>query len=301
MKRITVFCLTYNHEKYIKQTLEGFVKQKTTFPFKVIVHDDASTDNTASIITEYAKNYPDLIVPIIQKENQFSKKVRIFSAYIQPLLEGDYIAMCEGDDYWTDENKLQIQFDYMENNPQCSLCVHNTKRINEKGEDLNAFFNESAIDKNYTVDEIILAEGGGLFHFSSCLIRKSLKLSLPNEFIIKGIGDYPQAIWAALNGEVHYIAKVMSAYRQDSVGSWSERNKDNNTRAININNLISGLKRINECTKYKYNKSFVKIINKRVLDLYITKRQFLKILIHPELYGHLFSKIIGKLKNLIGR
>ena len=120
---VSVYCLTYNHAKYIKDALEGFVHQKTNFQFEVIVHDDASTDGTADIIKDYARKYPDIIVPIYQNENQYSKKVPITRTFVLPILKGKYYAACEGDDFWCDENKLQKQVDWLENNPEYSLII----------------------------------------------------------------------------------------------------------------------------------------------------------------------------------
>lgn len=119
---VTIRCITYNHEPYIRQCLEGFVMQKTTFPFEAIVHDDASTDGTATIIREYAEKYPNIIKPIYETENQYSKHDGSLSRIMNKHMRGKYIAMCEGDDYWTDPLKLQKQVDLLENNPLASLC-----------------------------------------------------------------------------------------------------------------------------------------------------------------------------------
>lgn len=127
---VSIYCMAYNHEKYIRQTLEGFVNQKTNFKFEVIIHDDASKDHTAEIIKEYERRYPNIIYPIFQKENQYSQKKPIISTFICPKIRGKYIAVCEGDDYWCDMNKLQKQVDFLENNPQYVACVHNTLRYN---------------------------------------------------------------------------------------------------------------------------------------------------------------------------
>ena len=119
---VSVLCTAYNHESFIRQCLDGFVMQKTNFRFEAIVHDDASTDGTAAIIREYAEKYPDIIVPIYQTENQYSKKIGIYKTFLYPKAQGKYIAICEGDDYWTDPYKLQKQVDILENNPDCSFC-----------------------------------------------------------------------------------------------------------------------------------------------------------------------------------
>jgi glycosyltransferase involved in cell wall biosynthesis len=111
---VSVSCATYNHENYIRDSLEGFLIQKTTFPIEILIHDDASTDGTADIIKEYEKKHPDLIFPIYQKENQYSKGLTISSTFNWPRARGKYIALCEGDDYWTDPYKLQKQVEFLE-------------------------------------------------------------------------------------------------------------------------------------------------------------------------------------------
>ena len=99
---VTVFCLAYNHEKYIRTTLEGFVKQKTSFKFKVLIHDDASTDGTADIIREYVEKYPDIFEAVLQEENRYQKGIDVEDEYVLPRINSKYVAACEGDDYWTD-------------------------------------------------------------------------------------------------------------------------------------------------------------------------------------------------------
>lgn len=115
--KVSICCLTYNHKPYIEQTLNRFLKQKTNFKFEIIIHDDASTDGTSEIIKEYASKYPNIIVPILQSVNQYSLNTLITIKYIFPLVHGKYIAFCEGDDSWPNENKIQLQYDFLENNP----------------------------------------------------------------------------------------------------------------------------------------------------------------------------------------
>lgn len=124
--KVSVLCTAYNHEKFLRQCLDGFVMQKTNFKYEVIVHDDASTDGTKKIIEEYVKKYPELIKPIYQTQNQYSIDINIMDNILFPIAKGKYIAICEGDDYWCDENKLQIQYDFMEQHLECPACFHNT-------------------------------------------------------------------------------------------------------------------------------------------------------------------------------
>lgn len=121
---VSVCVLSYNHEKYLRQCLDGIFMQKVSFPFEVRVHDDASTDRSQEIIKEYQQRYPDILKPVLQSENQYSKGGGILNKFLLPLCEGKYIALCEGDDYWTDSLKLQKQVDFLEGHEEYSMCFH---------------------------------------------------------------------------------------------------------------------------------------------------------------------------------
>lgn len=140
---VTIRCLAYNHEPYIRQCLEGFVMQKTNFRFEAIVHDDASTDGTAAIIKEYAEKYPDIIKPIFETENQYSKRDGSIKRIMNAHTHGKYIAYCEGDDYWTDPLKLQTQIDFLENNLDYSFACH---RYNIYGQNTGQYLKEYAYE-----------------------------------------------------------------------------------------------------------------------------------------------------------
>lgn len=114
---VSICSITYNHALYIRQCLEGFLMQKTNFAFEVIINDDCSTDGTTEILKEYAEKYPHIIKPIFQQENQYQKGVRgMFQNIVLPRAHGKFIAICEGDDYWTDPLKLQKQVDFFQKN-----------------------------------------------------------------------------------------------------------------------------------------------------------------------------------------
>ena len=129
---LSIVCLAYNHAAFISETLDGFLRQETTFPFEIIVHDDASTDATATIIREYAARYPQVIKPIYQTENQYRKGVP-FSTRLFAQAHGKYIAYCEGDDYWTDPRKLQIQVDFLEKHRDYVMTYHDAFMFNSQG------------------------------------------------------------------------------------------------------------------------------------------------------------------------
>ena len=229
---VSVYCLAYNHEKYIKQALEGFIKQKTNFKYEVIVHDDASTDGTADIIREYEQLYPDIIKGIYQKENQYSKRVRIVQKYIYPVLKGKYIAVCEGDDYWTDSNKLQLQYDALEMYKDCSLCVSSVECCNEDGS-----YNRRTIpglmynligngDRKLSSEDlsVIFWEYGGYpFQTSSYMYRR--ESVFPTDFEYKDffIRDRGLLREFFLHGNFYYIDHPLSVWRIGSANSWHER------------------------------------------------------------------------------
>ncbi len=159
---VSICCITYNHESYIRETIEGFLMQKTKFPIEVLIHDDASTDKTADIIREYENKYPDIIKPIYQFDNKYSKGISVSETYNFPRARGKYIAMCEGDDYWTDPSKLQKQVDFMEVNPDCSLCFHASKNI--RNNDPNDYtlhrLKDIPRDNKFEMKHAILGGGG---------------------------------------------------------------------------------------------------------------------------------------------
>ena len=227
---VSVYCLTYNHEKYIRKTLDGFVMQKTSFPFEVIVHDDASTDNTAAIVKEYEEKYPNIIKGIYQKENQKSQGVNIYLKHILPIIRGKYVATCEGDDFWINENKLQIQFDAMEEHPECSLCVCKVLTCNEdESPNIKTFPNsrfgligEGGIKLSENkVLELLWEDGEYPFQTSSYFFRQSSLLPPDHELKKLLVRDRGRLRELFLSGDFYYIYEPMSTYRLFSIGSWS--------------------------------------------------------------------------------
>ena len=289
--KVTAFCLAFNHEKYIRKTLEGFVSQKTDFGFKVIVHDDASTDGTADIIREYAQKYPDIIIPVYQSENQYSKGVKILDRFIFPLVDTEYVMSCEGDDYWCDENKMQMQYDFLSTHPEYSLCVHNTKWIDQDGNSLDKTANPSQEDGELTAHQIIAAGGGGLCHCSSFLYRIADRKNMPREYLLKGMGDYPLIMHLSHIGKVYYMGRIMSAYRVGVSGGWTAtmmRNKKNHER--HINEMIQYLQRVDNFTQGRYHQSYVQAIAKYRVDAVNLGVGVWRALFDTEVRAHLKEK-----------
>lgn len=255
---VSVICTAYNHEKYIRQCLEGFVMQKTSFAYEVIVHDDASTDGTASIIKEIEEKYPDIIKPIYQTENQYSKGVRIGDTYIIPKIKGKYVATCEGDDYWCDANKLQLQVDFLESHPEYVGCTHNTKYENVKNGKHHTMF--STEDKDLFLKDCVKT-GSQSFHTSSVIVKREYYINKP-DFVktIKGVGDYPNGIYYALCGPIHYFGRVMSVYHFGTLGSWTDRM----TAEVELKNNIQSISMLKMADEYSDNK-FSDLFNSAIL------------------------------------
>jgi len=229
---VSIACITYNHEKYIAQAIEGFLLQKTSFPIEIIIHDDASTDNTRKIVEQYAKINPNLIFPIYQQVNQYSLGNKIFAKYVFPHCRGKYIALCEGDDYWTDPNKLQKQVDFLDSQPECVICFHNVNIIYESKQDKKphpfyvqdpSFNFTHRIPKPITTLSDLL--NGNFIHTPSVMFRSQLFEEFPDWFYRADIGDWPLHVLNAQHGNIGYIDEVMAAYRVHSGGIWSSRSR----------------------------------------------------------------------------
>lgn len=255
---VSIICMCYNHGKYISDALESFVNQKTNFKYEVIIHDDASTDNSAEIIKEYEKKYPDIIKPIYQSENQHSQGIKIVKTFMLPKLSGKYIAFCEGDDYWTDENKLQKQVDFLENNPEFSVCVHNTE-VENMGKNKTEI-KLSPNDKAMKLKDVL--KESERYHTSSLIVCREFYINRPSWVnSVYGIGDLPSAIYYAASGRIMYFGDVMSHYRYGVPGSWSHKHSHNVKNQIKNNkNIIKMLKEANKYYEHKHFCDFVKSI-----------------------------------------
>lgn len=260
--KVSIYCLCYNHVQYLAQTIESIVTQKTNFHFELVIHDDASTDGSNQIILNYQKKYPNIIKPIIQKENQYSKGINISKEILFPLFKGKYVAICEGDDYWTNENKLQRQFDFLEAHPDYSACVHNT-RILLDGKDINLNVNSIQYDTTLDIYKMIKT-GANQYQTSSVMYRKELmvKENRPHFVeMINGVGDYPLSVYLAISGKVYYFKDIMSTYRMSTKYSWTATVKNNKSKFLVVKEqAIEMLKEANAYSKYKYDNEFKRAI-----------------------------------------
>lgn len=260
---VSISCIAYNHGKYIGDCLEGFLAQKTTFPFEIIVHDDASTDETAAIIEDYREKYPDLIKPVYQQENQYSKGVKITETYIGPKVKGKYVATCEGDDFWTDPYKLQKQVEFLESNPEYIMCFHRVAVVNRNKDFLGRFLGPKA--RKSREISMIEAVTGGVIHFSSILLRAQYYTApRPSWTTNAHHGDYAFCMHLAAEGKIFYLHEVMSNYRSGVENSMMAKFRENYTKENDINyhrNRIETLELANEYYEHKFAKEIGSVIN----------------------------------------
>lgn len=250
--KVSISCITYNQRDYISDALDSFLMQKTNFKYEILVHDDASTDGTADILREYEKKYPDIIKVIYQTENQYSKGIKITLEYLLPLYKGKYIAYCEGDDYWTDPYKLQKQFDYMENNEECSLCMHSSVEVKADNKSILSRRILSKEIKEYDIIDAVKGLGRKTAT-NSFFLKREVALQKPEFRIIAPCGDYILPILAALYGKIIYLPDVMSAHRANANGSLTQMWKKNtNTKKLYYEKFDKMIESLNKYTDYKY-------------------------------------------------
>lgn len=228
---VSICCITYNHEKYIGDAIEGFLMQETDFPIEIIIHDDASFDDTPKIIKKYEEKFPSLIKPIYQRENQYSKGIRPSPNYVWPQARGKYLALCEGDDYWSDPLKLQKQVEFLEKNNSFNMCVHGTSILNNE-EIIKMEWRWDSKRTEFNLNDYIYKH---FFHTSSVMIRSNC---VPKKFP-KNIlsGDFFAFSHSIGLGKVKYIDEVMSIYRKHDDGITNTATH-NDKELINKSNLI---------------------------------------------------------------
>ena len=222
--KVSVLCATFNHEEYLRQTLDSFIAQKTDFLFEVLVNDDASTDSTADILREYAERYPEIIRPFYQKENLYSRRMNVYDLVFFPATRGEYIALCEGDDYWNDPEKLQRQADWLDIHPEYSACVHNSIGKFSDQPDRVLFAQDG--DRDIPFEQVINGMSHA-YHTSSILARREFILNPPdyrNVAYEKGyFTDYAIGVRLCLEGKARFLDRCMSVYRIGSNPSaWSK-------------------------------------------------------------------------------
>lgn len=301
---VTICCTAFNQEKFIRQCLEGFVMQKTTFRFEAIVHDDASTDNTATIIKEYAAKYPHIIKPIFETENQYSKHNGSLRRIMRANMRGKYIANCEADDYWIDPYKLQKQIDILESDPQVTMVYTSFKTVDSECNPMlrPTYEKYKKISSSGYILNKLLSAGNFIMTLTTCIRKEVYESDIMKN---SNIGlDYLLFLTAASMGKVVFIPEETGCYRYSPT---SEMNanlgyvqksyiKSKKYFVENILNIgiehYTSLKKVSLYITILENALtfYIKKLDKEYISIVLTKKKIIP-LIPIALFVHLIKKI----------
>jgi len=257
---LSISMITYNQDKYISEAIEGVLIQKTDFIIRLFITDDNSLDNTAKICQEYANKFPDLIDFESFSENKGMMANWIYNLNKCSKSGAKYIAICEGDDYWTDPLKLQKQVDFLEANPEYSLCFHNAKIIYENKREKSRLF--CKLEKNI-FDLYDVIERNWFIPTQSIVFKRSYLNNIPEWFGYIFNGDLALQLLLAAKGNFYYLNEVMSVYRKHATGI-SSKYLNSNIKLKIIEVLIY----TNQYLHFEYNKPIQKRINTLRGELY---------------------------------
>lgn len=254
--KVSVWMSAYNHEKYLAQCLDGVLMQKTNFDYEIILGEDCSADKTREIAINYQKKFPDKIKLYLPEKNIGMMEMDVAT---WDMCDGKYIALLNGDDYWTDENKLQIQVDFLEKNPDTVMCFHKSKVENEID---GSSFETVYLEPDDTLPVESLLRGYNPIMTVTVLMRNILEM--PDWYPGMPYGDMPLYIMLSKKGKIKYIDKMMSVYRIHSNGNWQGETI--------YNNLVKDLKFynvINEYLNFKHDDLIKKVLSQRYFDIII--------------------------------
>lgn len=286
--QISIIVNTYNQSNYISQALDSFLMQEVSVPFEILVHDDASTDQTAKIIKMYEEQYPDVIKPIYNPVNQWTLDNSITANIQIPRARSKYVAFCEGDDYWSDKNKLQLQYDYMEAHPEATGCCHAYSMVTMDNQLIEERFDFSE-DCNVPMKKLI---GNQLEvpHFATLFLRKNCIEKMGDQFLGIGCNDMIIRIFCAIHGNLHYFNRNMSCYRRNVQGSWTETVGKNKERfKAEQKKYLPFLRKLDEFTNGIYHEEIIDTIDEREFNIALLENDYREA-IKKKAYRHSSAK-----------
>lgn len=256
---VSICCATYNHEPFIGEAIDGFLMQQTSFPVEILIHDDASTDRTAAIVRSYEARYPWLIRPIYQSENQYSKNVHV--AHLNyARARGRYIAFCEGDDAWTNPQKLETQIGLMSKHPECQISFHCAPRIDYSRNLRQKMIGKYGKMNRVVPTEEIIKRAYGSIPTASCIVsveamNRVTEFSCARPYLT--LGDIYMQIISSLSGGALYINEPMSIYRTRTEGSWTLRARNNPSfRVKHARAVTRSFIELDALTNHQFSKAF---------------------------------------------
>jgi glycosyltransferase involved in cell wall biosynthesis len=242
--KVSVSLITFNHEKFIAQAIESLLLQEVDFSYEIIIGEDFSSDRTREIVIDYQKQYPDKIRLILPEQNLGCYGQKIFVQTLQAC-RGEYIALLDGDDYWTSPHKLQQQVDYLDNHPECAICFHDVTTIFEDKAELSHTYNNFEPQKFSGLENILKSN---FIPTCSTLYRRGLFDQFPQWYNETVCGDWVLHILNARHGKIGYINKSLAVYRVHSNGIFSSMRK-----MQQLKEAIKCYKLLNEYLNFEYN------------------------------------------------
>ena len=273
--KVSICCITYNHVNFLSKALDSFLMQVTSFPFEILVHDDASNDGTTELLRTYQNKFPQIIKAVIQVENKFSKARTIASNYLFPISKGKYIALCEGDDFWTSRHKIQKQVDFLERNSKFSLYTHAVEVVNNTIKEKPFYPTVLWTKKENTFLDVL---NNHFIPTPSLMFRNEIS---DYPFVMDGARilqaeDMAIELFMASKGLCYYDSEEMGVYRNHDDGITKAKNRNYENEIMHWTYLYS---EINKYTKYKYNRHIlIKLcgINITYMHIFFREREFLK-------------------------
>lgn len=254
--KVSVSMITYNHEEFIAQAIESVLMQQCDFPFELVIGEDCSTDRTREIVLEYQSKYPGIIRLLLPENN-----LGMMRNFVQTMqaCRGEYIALLEGDDYWTSPEKLQKQVNFLDSHPECVTCFHNVRVINESN-------NESYLYSRYVAKSVYALEDllvQNPVPNCSTMFRNGLLDSFPEWYYGLKLGDWPLHIMNARYGQTMYLDEVLAEYRQHAGGVWSSQNS-----IYQCKSFIDMLEKINRFLGFQYHLIVAQSVSKVNFELF---------------------------------
>jgi glycosyltransferase involved in cell wall biosynthesis len=253
--KVSVLVLTYNHEKFIAQALDSILMQEGNFDYEIVIGEDCSTDNTRNIVTDYQKKHPDRIRLLLPEKNlgMMRNLVQTYKA-----CEGQYIAILEGDDYWTSPHKLQKQVDFLDANPDFAICFHNARTLWQNGERAGTLLCPLFQKKESTIEDLL---SQNFVPTLTVMLRNRVVTDFPDGFLDLNYGDWPFLLLNAQYGKIGYIRETMAVYRIHAGGAASAAYTNKEKYLKNLYGIIQVHELMNRHLDYKYNHIIVKKIS----------------------------------------
>ena len=251
----SVLLITYNHRPFIRQAIESVLAQEADFEWELLISEDYSTDGTREIVQEYAERHPNRIRLLLSARNQNDNEVVVRGLR---AARGTYVALLDGDDYWTSPHKLRRQVEFLRAHPHCTICFHNAVVCDEEGRPYS-YYNAAGHSEVSKLDDLLEYD---YIATASAMVRRTAVTDIPSWFRTCPFGDWPVFIIAARHGEIRYLNEIMAAYRVHGKGAWSGRSVQDRLKSV-----IDFHKTVNQWLNFEYDSVIRRAIADRWYEL----------------------------------